>query len=66
MNFVLGFPRTKRGDDNIFVIMDRFSKITHFITCHKTDDTTNIANIFFRNVIRFHDISKTIVSDRDV
>jgi len=63
---MLGLPKTIRKHDFIFIVVDRFSKMAHFLPCNKTSDASKIAQIYFDGIIKLHDLPKTIVSDRDV
>ena len=66
IDFVLGLLKTIMKHNSIFVVVNYFSKMAHFLPCSKTSDASKIARIYFDGVIKLHGLSKTIVLDRDV
>jgi hypothetical protein len=48
------------GKDSIYVVVDRFSKMAHFIA------TMHITNLFFQEIVRLHGMLKIIISNRKV
>ena len=65
MDFFLGLPWTIKGRDIIFVVMDRFSKMAHFIPCCKSDAAANVNDLFCHEIIWLHGVPNIIFSSRD-
>lgn len=55
---------SQSGKDNIFVVVDRYSKIAHFVAYTKTNNATHTADLSFWEIVLLHDLPKIIVSDK--
>ena len=66
MDFVSGFPKGRKGNDTIWVIVDRLMKFTLFLPIKMTDSVDKLAKIYINEVVRLHGIPVSIVSDRDL
>jgi transposase InsO family protein len=64
MNFITGLSRTQKGNDSIWVIIDRLTKVAHFIPVKTTFGGATLARIYLKEIVRLHGIPRKIVSDR--
>src|SRR5438034_7431599 len=64
MDFIVGLPRTQRGNDSIWVIVDRLTKVAHFIPVKSTYRGDKYAELYIQHILRLHGVPKRIVSDR--
>ncbi|MCO5598177.1 hypothetical protein L7F22_052269 [Adiantum nelumboides] len=65
MDFITTLPRTSKGNAQILVIVDRFSKMAHFIPCKKAASAPDIASLFVQHIFRIHGLPRSIISDGD-
>ena len=65
MDFVTALPRTRAGYDMIWVIVDRLTKVAHFIPLKTGCSLEKMAQLYVKEIVRLHGVPRSIVSDRD-
>jgi len=65
MDFVFGLPKGKKGNDVIWVIIDRLTKSALFLPMKMTDSIDKLARLYINEVVRLHGVPVSIVSDWD-
>ena len=65
MDFITGLPRTSRGHDMIWVIVDRLTKSAHFLPIREKDSTEKLAKLYLKEIIARQGVPISIISDRD-
>ena len=58
MDFITGLSRTSRQHDSIMIVVDKLTKVAHFITVKSTYSTTEVAHVFIREIVGLHGIPK--------
>jgi hypothetical protein len=64
MDFIVGLLETAKGFDSILVIVDRLTKITHFLPVKERYTVATYAELYIARILSLHGVPKTIVSDR--
>ena len=65
MDFIVGLLRTQKGYDSIWVIVDRLTKVAHFLPVKATYTGAKLAELYMERIVCLHGVPKKIVSDRE-
>ncbi|KAJ0855331.1 putative nucleotidyltransferase, Ribonuclease H [Helianthus annuus] len=64
-DFIAKLPKTRKGNDTIWVIVDRLTKSAHFLPIKETYSSDMLAQLYVDKIVALHGISVSIISDRD-
>ena len=65
MDFIMGLPTTTQQHNLIMVVVDKFSKASHFIPIKSTHKASDIAQIFMKEIYPLHGFPKATILDQD-
>jgi hypothetical protein len=64
MDFIVGLPNTQVWYDSIWVIVDRLTKVAHFIHVKMTYSRAKLAELYMSRIVCLHGVPKQIMSDK--
>ena len=64
MDLMTGFPKSKRGNDAIFVVIDKLTKVAHFLPIEESITAAQLAELYTSRIVLLHGIPQVISSDR--
>jgi hypothetical protein len=64
MDFIVGLPRTQKGNDSIWVIVDQLTKVANFLPVKAKYSVSRLAEHYVDNILKLHGAPRSIVSDR--
>ena len=65
MNFVTALPRSPKGNNAVWVVVDRLTKSAHFIPFRLGQSTELLTDKYMREIVRLHGVPVSMVLDRD-
>ncbi len=65
MDFVTGLPRSQRGHNAIWVVVDQLTKSVHFLPIHTSWSREHLVQLYINEIVRLHGVPVMITSDRD-
>jgi len=63
MDFITDLPKSD-GYDTILVVIDRLTKMRHFIPCSTDLEARQFANLFMKELVWLHGLPNDTISDR--
>ena len=63
MDFITGFPKSQKGNNAIFVVIDRLSKVAHFLPVRESITANQLADLYVSQIVSLHGASLEINSD---
>ena len=65
MDFLVGLPLTGRNHDSVWVVVDQLTKSAHFLPVRTDYSLDKLAELYIKEIVWFHGILISIISDRD-